>query len=424
MFEKIYSSMSNVTITLVSLSVMLLAGFLVTRLTKLCKFPNVTGYIIAGILIGPSLLGAVPQTLIGNMSFVSDIALAFIAFGVGKFFKLDVLKATGKSTVVITLFESMLPGILVFLMSFFIFGMDLGFSLVLGAISTATAPASTMMTINQYHARGHFVDTLLQTVALDDAVCLLVFSVAAAVASSTENGSVAFWDIALPILYNIAALIVGALCGFILSKLLTPARSKDNRLILAVAMLLGISGVCSAVGISPLLSCMVFGAVYINLTSDSEIFHQINGFTPPIFSLFFIVSGMNLDLNALKTFGLLGFAYFIIRIVGKYIGAFAGCAVMNESKNTRNYLGFALIPQAGVAIGLAFLGSRLLPAEMGQLLLTVILASSVLYELVGPVCAKFAILRSGSVKKPESEAVHEDVAKAAREALAHIRDKV
>ena len=410
MFEKIYSSMSNVTIILVSLSVMLLAGFLVTRLTKLCKFPNVTGYIIAGILIGPSLLGAVPQTLIGNMSFVSDIALAFIAFGVGKFFKLDVLKATGKSTVVITLFESMLPGILVFLMSFFIFGMDLGFSLVLGAISTATAPASTMMTINQYHARGHFVDTLLQTVALDDAVCLLVFSVAAAVASSTENGSVAFWDIALPILYNIAALIVGALCGFILSKLLTPARSKDNRLILAVAMLLGISGVCSAVGISPLLSCMVF--------------HQINGFTPPIFSLFFIVSGMNLDLNALKTFGLLGFAYFIIRIVGKYIGAFAGCAVMNESKNTRNYLGFALIPQAGVAIGLAFLGSRLLPAEMGQLLLTVILASSVLYELVGPVCAKFAILRSGSVKKPESEAVHEDVAKAAREALAHIRDKV
>ena len=406
MFEKIYSSMSNVTIILVSLSVMLLAGFLVTRLTKLCKLPNVTGYIIAGILIGPSLLGAVPQTLIGNMSFVSDIALAFIAFGVGKFFKLDVLKATGKSTVVITLFESMLPGILVFLMSFFIFGMDLGFSLVLGAISTATAPASTMMTINQYHARGHFVDTLLQTVALDDAICLLVFSVAAAVASSTENGS------------------VGALCGFILSKLLTPARSKDNRLILAVAMLLGISGVCSAVGISPLLSCMVFGAVYINLTSDSEIFHQINGFTPPIFSLFFIVSGMNLDLNALKTFGLLGFAYFIIRIVGKYIGAFAGCAVMNESKNTRNYLGFALIPQAGVAIGLAFLGSRLLPAEMGQLLLTVILASSVLYELVGPVCAKFAILRSGSVKKPESEAVHEDVAKAAREALAHIRDKV
>ena len=192
MFEKIYSSMSNVTIILVSLSVMLLAGFLVTRLTKLCKLPNVTGYIIAGILIGPSLLGAVPQTLIGNMSFVSDIALAFIAFGVGKFFKLDVLKATGKSTVVITLFESMLPGILVFLMSFFIFGMDLGFSLVLGAISTATAPASTMMTINQYHARGHFVDTLLQTVALDDAICLLVFSVAAAVASSTENGSVAF----------------------------------------------------------------------------------------------------------------------------------------------------------------------------------------------------------------------------------------
>lgn len=424
MLQFIYSSLSDVTTILISLSVMLLAGFLVTRLTKLCKLPNVTGYIIAGILIGPAVLGAVPKNLLDNMSFVSDVALAFIAFDVGKFFKLEVLKRTGKSIIVITLLESLLPGVLVFLMSYYLFGMGMEFSLVLGAIATATAPASTMMTINQYHARGHFVDTLLQSVALDDAVCLVVFSVASAIASVDENGTVSFLSIFLPLVYNVAALVVGAVCGFILSKLITPARSKDNRLILAVAMLLGISGVCSIVDISPLLSCMVFGAVYINLTRDSEIFHQINNFTPPIFSLFFIVSGMNLNLTALASFGLLGVAYFAVRIVGKYFGAFAGCAVTREDKKTRNYLGLALIPQAGVAIGLAFLGARLLPESIGQLLLTVILASSVLYELVGPVCAKYAIMHSGAVDRPKSSEVHEDDAKAAREALAKIRDKV
>lgn len=426
MLQNIYSSLSSVTTILISLSVILLAGFLVTRLTKLCKLPNVTGYIIAGILIGPSLLGAVPEDIIDGMGFVSDIALAFIAFGVGKFFKLDVLKKTGRRTIVITLFESLIPGVLVFLMSYFLFGMTMEFSLLLGAIATATAPASTMMTINQYHARGSFVNTLLQTVALDDAVCLAVFSVAAAVAQVDANGSLAFLDVALPLIYNIAALAVGAACGYVLSKLITPARSKDNRLILAVAMLLGISGACSAVGISPLLSCMVFGGVYINLTRDSEIFHQIDGFTPPVFSIFFVVSGMNLDLGALTAFGLLGVAYFAVRIIGKYIGAFLGCAVMREDKKTRNYLGLALIPQAGVAIGLAFLGARLMPGEIGQSLLTVILASSVLYELVGPVCAKFAIFKSGSIKakSEESHEIHEEEAKAAREALAKIRDKV
>ncbi len=426
MLQNIYSSLSSVTTILISLSVILLAGFLVTRLTKLCKLPNVTGYIIAGILIGPGLLGAVPKDIRGGMGFVSDIALAFIAFGVGKFFKLEVLKKTGKRTIVITLFESLLPGVLVFLMSYFLFSMTMEFSLLLGAIATATAPASTMMTINQYHARGHFVDTLLQTVALDDAVCLAVFSVAAAVAQVDANNSLAFWDVALPLIYNIAALAVGAVCGYVLSKLITPARSKDNRLILAVAMLLGISGACSAVGISPLLSCMVFGGVYINLTKDSEIFHQIDGFTPPVFSIFFVVSGMNLDLGALTAFGLLGVAYFAVRIIGKYLGAFLGCAVMREDKKTRNFLGLALIPQAGVAIGLAFLGARLMPGEIGQSLLTVILASSVLYELVGPVCAKFAIFKSGSIKKKadDSHEIQEEEAKAAREALAKIRDKV
>ena len=192
---------------------------------------------------------------------------------------------------------------------------------------------------------------------------------------------------------------MGAGCGFLLSKLLKPSRSSDNRLILAVAMLLGISGLCALVDISPLLACMLFSAVYINRTDDRELFAQLNGFTPPIMSIFFVLSGMNLDLHALAGAGVVGAVYCIVRIAGKYLGAFAGCAVTRMPAKTRDWLGVTLIPQAGVAIGLAFLGCRLLPAETGEMLLTIILSSSVLYELIGPACAKAALFRSGAIDK-------------------------
>lgn len=162
-------------------------------------------------------------------------------------------------------------------------------------------------------------------------------------------------------------------------------------------MLLGISGICAALDISPLLSCMVFGAVYINLTRDKKLFRQINNFTPPVMSIFFIVSGMNLDLSALKTVGAIGVCYFLIRIGGKYLGTYISCLAMKTTKEIRNYLGLALVPQAGVAIGLAFLGQRMLPEDTGKLMLTIILSSSVLYEMVGPISAKCALLLSGSI---------------------------
>ena len=162
-------------------------------------------------------------------------------------------------------------------------------------------------------------------------------------------------------------------------------------------MLLGLSGICAATDISPLLSCMVFGAVYINLTEDKKLFRQINNFTPPVMSIFFIISGMNLDLNALKTVGAVGVCYFIIRIIGKYMGTYISCLFLGTSREIRNYMGLALIPQAGVAIGLAFLGQRMLPTETGNLMMTIILASSVLYEMVGPVSAKAALFLAGSI---------------------------
>ena len=410
------AGVSEGTRVLLILSVILFAGFIMTRLTNTLNLPKVSGYIMAGILIGPCGLNLIPVEIIGHMGFVSDLALAFIAFGVGKFFKKEVLLKTGSRIIIITLFEALLAGVLVTLFCVGVFKMEWNFALILGAIATATAPASTMMTINQYKAKGEFVNTLLQIVALDDVVCLLAFSIVAGIAGRTGNEELTMSTVLMPVVYNILALGLGFFCGYFLSRLLIPARSKDNRLILAIAMLLGISGICASLDISPLLSCMIFGASYINLTSDKKLYRQINNFMPPVMSIFFIMSGMNLDLSALTTVGTVGLAYFIVRIIGKYLGTYISCLITGTSREIRNYMGLALIPQAGVAIGLAFLGQRLLPEEMGKLLLTIILSSSVLYEMVGPVCAKMSLFLSGSittdkmkeVAKEREEEIHEE----------------
>lgn len=388
---------NSVAVTLISLSAMFTAGFILTRLTKMLSLPNVTGYIIAGIIVGPYFLNIITQELAGEMSFIGDIALSFIAFDVGKFLTKKVFKKTGYQIILITLFESLIPGIMITLTMNYVFHLGWKFSLLLGAIATATAPASTIMTINQYKASGNFVNSLIQIVALDDVVSLLVFSIIT-VFFNVDGNTNSIIAAAIPILYNILALAIGFLCGILLSKLLTEKRSYENRLILTITILLGISGLCSIFNISPLLACMLFGSTYISITDDEELYTQMNGFTPPILALFFILSGAKLDINSLSTLGLIGVIYFIIRIVGKYIGAFLGCEFVKTEKNIRNYLGVALIPQAGVSIGLAFLAQRILPVEIGNMLLSIILSSSVLYELIGPISAKYALIKSGAIK--------------------------
>lgn len=383
---------------------MLFSGFLMTRLTKLAHLPNVTGYILAGVLIGPCVLNLIPETVQNGMDFVTDVALAFIAFGVGKYFKLGRLRKNGRSVLILTVFESLIAALLVFLVMAFVFRLPIPFSLLLGAIGSATAPASTIMTIRQYKAKGQFVDILLQIVALDDAVALLAFSVCAAIAQAMESGGgISPKAVLLPILWNLLALAAGALAGFLLHKLIGENRSSQHRLVLVTALLLSITGFCTALDISPLLACMVMGAVYINVSGNKKVFKQVNGFTPPIQLLFFVLSGMRMDLTALKAAGLIGVVYFLVRIIGKYAGAWLGAVLGKASVPIRRYLGLALIPQAGVSIGLALLGQRILPAESGALLSTIILSSGVLYEMIGPACAKAAIFLSGSVPKPEPE---------------------
>lgn len=399
--EKITSTSAQVVL---SLAVMLLAGFFMTRFTKKLRLPNVTGYILSGVIIGPYVLHLVPDRVIAGMDFVTDIALAFIAFGVGRYFRIADLKKSGKKVFVITIFEALTAAVFITLTMIFVFHLSVPFSLLLGAIGSATAPASTIMTIRQYHAKGEFVNMILQVVALDDAVALVAFSVCAAVAQAMEDRSAAIslGIVLLPALLNLAALTLGVLAGWLLHKLINDKRSADHRLVLVTAIILCITGFCTAVNISPLLACMVMGTVYINVSQSKEIFKQVNNFTPAILLLFFVLSGARLNLPTLATAGIIGVAYFFVRIVGKYAGAYFGALISGASKPIRNYLGLALIPQAGVSIGLAVLGQRILPAELGVMLSTIILSSGVLYEMVGPACAKASLFLSHTIQKEPS----------------------
>ena len=422
--HSIIAGSSSVASVVISIAFMLFFGFAMTRITKLLKLPNVTAYIITGILLGPFCLNIVPSIVTDGMEFLADIALAFIAFSTGEFFKFETLKKNGAKVVIITILESVLASILIFCLTYFILGLDLAFSLVLAALASATAPASTVMTIRQTGAKGDFVDTLLQVVALDDVVGLILYSVAISIALAIAPGAGAFSirNIMIPIATNIVVLLAGALFGVVMKLLMPQKRSTDNRLIILISLLFAFCGICALLDVSPLLGCMSMGMIYINITNDDKLFKQLNYFSPPILLLFFVRSGICFKLDALVNTSsavgsvpllTVGVLYFIVRIIGKYLGAYLGCLVTKKDSKVRNYLGLALIPQAGVAIGLAALGARTLGGEIGNALQTIILASSVLYELIGPGCAKLALYLSKSYSDkledlvPESEVTEE-----------------
>ena len=397
---------SAVPVAIISIALMLASGFLMTRITKKLRLPNVTAYIVGGILCGPFVLNLIPQSMVEGTAFLPDIALAFIAFSTGEFFRISALKKNGGKIVTITMLESCVAAVFVFLTCSFFLGLSFPFSVVLGALATATAPASTMMTIRQTGAKGDFVETLLQVVALDDVVGLVLYSMAISLATAVFSSTgFSVLSVLLPLAKTVLLLALGCGFGLLLKLLIGSKRSTDNRLIIAIAVLFSYCGICAVVDVSPLLGCMAMGMIYINTTDDDRMFRQLNYFSPPILLLFFFRSGLSFDLGSL--FGntgsvgavpllVIGMVYFLVRIIGKYIGAWTGCRLAGKAPKVRNWLGLALIPQAGVAIGLAALGARALGGEMGHALETIILSSSVLYELIGPGSAKLSLWLSGS----------------------------
>ncbi|MBQ2708993.1 MAG: cation:proton antiporter [Clostridia bacterium] len=394
---------------IIAIALMLMCGFGATRVTKLLRLPNVTAYILVGVLLGPAVTGIVPQRLIDGMDFLSDIALALIAFNVGEFFRMSALRRTGLGALVITLIEAAIVSAAMFCVLYFALGIGFALSIVLAALAAATAPTSTMMTIRQTQARGVFVDNLLQVMALDNVIGLIAYSVAISLALASTAGQVDAASVLLPVAKNLGAAAIGGVFGVVLSLLMQKKHTTDNRLIIAVGVLFAFCGVCALMDVSPLLGCMMIGTVYINMTSDRSLFLQIGYLSPPIMLLYFVRSGMNFDFSAFGQGGSFGgmpllviaAVYLVLRMLTKYAGAFAGAAILRRPKEVRRYLGFALVPQAGVAIGLSALGARALGGELGTALENIILAASIAGEFIGPALARMSLSLSGSIGAEE-----------------------
>lgn len=404
--------MEYLNITLI-LGLAMAAGLLSTRLMKLLNLPNVTGYLIIGLLLGPFVGHLFSEQAISDFSILSDIALGFIAFSIGCEFKLSSLKKIGGKVVVITLFQALLTAVVVAL-AVFAFSGDVALSLTLGAIATATAPAATLMVVRQYKAKGPVVDTLLPVVAFDDAIGLIVFSVLLSISKviATNSSLTAEAILLAPLVEIFLSLAIGAALGALLALVMRFFKSRANRLTLMITTVflgVGLTKLFAFIdwySLSSLLLCMMIGAVFANMRSDSNLVVEgVDRWTPPLFMFFFILSGAELDVRVIVTVGLIGVIYIVARSVGKYFGAYLGALSTKSDKNIRHYLGFALLPQAGVAIGMAKVVSEEMPSDIGVKIVTVVLCSVLFFELVGPIITKLALMRAGEIikepKKPK-----------------------
>lgn len=404
--------MEYLNITLI-LGLAMAAGLLSTRLMKLLNLPNVTGYLIIGLLLGPFVGHLFSEQAISDFSILSDIALGFIAFSIGCEFKLSSLKKIGGKVVVITLFQALLTAVVVAL-AVFAFSRDVALSLTLGAIATATAPAATLMVVRQYKAKGPVVDTLLPVVAFDDAIGLIVFSVLLSISKvvATNSSLTAEAILLAPLVEIFLSLAIGAALGALLALVMRFFKSRANRLTLMITTVflgVGLTKLFAFIdwySLSSLLLCMMIGAVFANMRSDSNLVVEgVDRWTPPLFMFFFILSGAELDVRVIVTVGLIGVVYIVARSVGKYFGAYLGALSSKSDKNIRHYLGFALLPQAGVAIGMAKVVSEEMPSDIGVKIVTVVLCSVLFFELVGPIITKLALMRAGEIikepKKPK-----------------------
>ena len=385
---------------LLCLAIAMAAGLAMSRVIRYVHLPNVTAYLIAGVLLGP-VFGVLDVSATSSLSIISDVALGFIAYSIGAEFKLSYLKNIGIKPIVITCFESVFASLVVFL-ALNAISQPLPVSLTLAAIAAATAPAATLMVIRQYKAKGPVCSMLLPVVAMDDATGLILYAVLSNLAISLDREGTQLSAVSLllmPLLQIIFSLLLGVAIGFVLSLVLRFFHSRGNKLALTLcAVFLGAGlSATNVLNLSSLLVCMMIGATMVNLCHDSTaMLEQCDRFTPPLFMLFFVLSGAGLNFSVLTTVGLVGVIYVIARVAGKVIGATLGAVVEKCDRNIVRYLGLTLIPQAGVAIGMARLAVQDLP-EYGAIINAVVLAGTLVYELTGPVITKTALLKAGEI---------------------------
>ena len=407
--------------TLLSVSIALLAGLLMTRVLKPLKLPDVTAYLIAGVLVGPYCLGALHIDGLGfasadavtKLSLISEVALGFIAFSIGNEFRLKELRAIGRQAVVVGVFQALMAAVLVDVILLVVHlimpdKLTVSQAITLGAIATATAPAATLMVVRQYKASGPLTNLLLPVVALDDAVGLIVFAISFGVARSLNSGGADLIAIILNPLVEIAAsLVLGAIMGWLLTKLETLFHSNTNRLSMTIAFVFITAALSMlefqlgpvTVSFSSLLVCMMLGTVFCNLCPLSEdLMEKSDRWTAPLFALFFVISGAELELRVFTDIAIVGIGliYILVRSAGKYIGSFLSTRWTHCEPNVCKYLGFTLLPQAGVALGMCITAKQL--GAEGDLIRNIILFSVLIYELFGPMLTKMALTRAGDIK--------------------------
>lgn len=410
---------------LLSIGVALLAGLMMSRVVKPLKLPAVTGYLLAGILIGPYCLGRLGISGIGftsmdevtSLNLISEVALGFIAFSIGNEFRLTQLKKTGKQAAVIGVVQALAATLLVDVLLFIlhlILGEDklpISVVITLGAIATATAPAATLMVVNQYKAKGPLTDLLLPIVALDDAVGLVVFAVSFGIAKAISFGTFSLISVIVnPLVEVFGSLLLGAAMGYIFTFIERFFHSNSKRLSIsitfviltvALAMLeIDIPGTEIKIGFSSLLVCMMLGTIFCNICDFSEeLMERCDRWTAPLFVLFFVVSGAELDLAVFSDMAIVGIGvvYIIARSMGKYLGASVSAKAVRCTPNIVKYLGITLFPQAGVALGMTITVAEEL-GEPGKIIRSIVLFGVLIYELVGPALTKIALTRAGDIQ--------------------------
>ena len=408
----------------------LFAGLLMTRVTNIFKLPDVTAYLIVGVIIGPSILGKLGIQGIGftsfeevdSLSIISDVALGFIAFAIGNKFKLSEIKHIGKQAFVIGIFQAVVATLcvdVVLILLHYIMPdiVTIPMAITLGAIAAATAPAATLMVVKQYKANGPVTDILLPVVALDDAVGLVIFAASFGTASAMISGNANVLNLIVePILEIVASLLLGSVVALILTYLESKFFSNTNRLILIIASIIitvAIAKASFSVGsfggsFSPLLVCMMLGTVFCNVCPLSgELMDIADKWSQPILVLFFVLSGAELDLSVFQNpiVIVVGIIYVLTRSFGKYIGARISADMVGSKEVIKKYLGITLLPQAGVALGMSAIVARSLGAN-GLLIRNITLFGVLIYELIGPTLTKIALEKAGEITEKPKEDVN------------------
>lgn len=390
---------------LFKICMVLLVGAIGGKIAQYFKLPNVSGYLVAGLFLGPSFFHYINAGDVDSFSVISELALAIIAFTIGSEFIVEDMRKLGKSIVIITLAEVIGAIALVFSIMYYIFDQPFAFSIIIASMSAATAPAATLLVIRQFNANGPLTKTILPVVALDDVFGIIAFGIAISLAklSIGDHSSSLFQMFSGPFIEIGGSILLGLILGLILTFISKMAKSRDEMQIISLTAIGLATGLSTSLGLSPLLTCIMMGATLVNLShKPKRIFDSIDDFASPVYVLFFTLAGASLDLSILASVGLMGIGYIFARAGGKMLGAWVGAKSVNAEETVRKYLGLALLPQGGVSIGLIVLVRQQLP-EYAVAISTIIMFSVLVYEVSGPIFAKIAIEKAGEINRLEKK---------------------